>query len=67
MDIALTGSPAHSLPARRRLTLFATGLALLTLLADLLFYSFTLEDSFITFRYAEHLAEGYGFGLTRGR
>lgn len=29
---------------------------------DLFFYPITLEDAYITFRYSEHLSEGYGFG-----
>jgi len=29
---------------------------------DLIFYSKTLEDAYITFRYSKHLAEGFGFG-----
>jgi len=29
---------------------------------DLFFYHITLEDAFITFRYARHLAEGHGLG-----
>lgn len=35
---------------------------LVVVLLDVLFYSSTLEDAFITFRYADHLAQGYGFG-----
>ncbi|MFH1312465.1 MAG: hypothetical protein ABIJ00_04485 [Candidatus Eisenbacteria bacterium] len=29
---------------------------------DMLFYASTLEDAYITFRYSEHLADGYGLG-----
>ncbi|MBA2669896.1 MAG: hypothetical protein H0U67_05945, partial [Gemmatimonadetes bacterium] len=29
---------------------------------DLVFYPGTLEDAFITFRYSQHLAAGYGLG-----
>lgn len=29
---------------------------------DFLFFSLTLEDSYITFRYAKHFSEGYGLG-----
>lgn len=32
------------------------------LAADLVFYSHTLEDAFITFRYSQHLADGRGLG-----
>ena len=40
----------------------AAAVAVAMVLASLLFYSETQEDAFITFRYSEHLAEGYGFG-----
>jgi arabinofuranosyltransferase len=29
---------------------------------DLIFFSNTLDDSYITFRYSKHLSDGYGFG-----
>jgi len=29
---------------------------------DLCFYPHTLDDAYVTFRYSEHLGEGYGFG-----
>ncbi len=32
------------------------------IILGVMFYPSTLEDAFITFRYSEHLAEGYGFG-----
>ncbi len=47
---------------RREFFLMAVLLTAAVLLLDILYYPFTLEDAFITFRYAEHLAEGYGLG-----
>lgn len=40
--------------------LLFTGISVVLL--DILFYSSTLEDAYITFRYSVHLAEGHGVG-----
>lgn len=42
--------------------LFGASLAIF-LAGTYLFYPVTLEDAFITFRYARHLADGYGYGI----
>lgn len=47
---------------RREYRLFGMILFPAALLLGVLYYSHTLEDAFITFRYAEHLADGYGMG-----
>lgn len=47
---------------RREILAIGCALSATLLLADLLFYPRTTEDAFITFRYSEHLAEGFGFG-----
>ncbi len=46
----------------REVLIIAVLMVFLVLAIDLLFYPQTLEDSFIAFRYSQHLAEGYGFG-----
>lgn len=45
-----------------KLILIGFVLTMVIVAIDLLFYAETLEDAFITFRYSQHLAEGYGFG-----
>lgn len=47
---------------KRETLLFAAVLSLGVLAICLLFYPHTLEDAFITFRYSQHLAQGYGVG-----
>ena len=49
-------------PAIRETILLACLLVAVCVALDVLFYPHTLEDAFITFRYSEHLAGGYGFG-----
>lgn len=46
----------------RELLIIAVLIVLFVLTIDFLFYSQTLEDAFISFRYSQHLGEGYGFG-----
>lgn len=53
---------SHDAFTTRELILLALLSVILILSVDIIFYPSTLEDSFITFRYAKHLAEGYGFG-----
>src|SRR5439155_12793314 len=48
--------------APRRAWVFAAALLSIALLLDLLFLPNTLEDAFISFRYAAHLAQGHGLG-----
>ena len=43
-------------------TLTALAALATALFLDLLYYPDTLEDAYITFRYSQHLADGYGFG-----
>ena len=45
----------------RRVSIIS-GLGLISFVLGALFYHSTLEDAFISFRYAEHLAQGYGLG-----
>ena len=47
---------------RREYRLFGMLLFPAALLLGVLYYAHTLEDAFITFRYAEHCADGYGIG-----
>jgi len=53
---------SSTLKARKRLVWIAAILCLITLCIDSLFFNDTLEDAFITFRYAKHLGQGYGIG-----
>ena len=46
----------------RQVVMLAAVLILIIILLGLAFYPQTLEDAFITFRYSEHLAKGYGIG-----
>jgi hypothetical protein len=52
---------------RRDIVVIGAALTATLLAADLLFYPDTTEDAFITFRYSEHLAEGFGFGAWNQR
>lgn len=63
IDPVVPNSTVFSIATSRILYryLFWFGLAAIIFLG-VVFYNFTLEDSFISFRYAEHLAEGYGLG-----
>ena len=54
-------SSRHGGVSRKPFLLFGLLIAAAVAL-DLLFFSRTLDDAFITFRYARHLAEGYGLG-----
>ncbi len=47
---------------QREIVVIAAGISLAVLAACVLFYPHTLEDAFITFRYSQHLAEGFGVG-----
>ena len=53
---------SHKTPQRLEMAIFTVIIFLSIIGLDLLFYSHTLEDAYITFRYSQHLAEGYGFG-----
>ncbi len=48
--------------SRREATLLAIAAIGVVLAVTSLFWRLTLDDAYITFRYARHLAEGYGFG-----
>ena len=56
--VLASGGRAQAAIGAARIGLWILGIVLL----DVFFYASTLEDSFITFRYAKHLAEGYGLG-----
>ncbi|MGE4605625.1 MAG: hypothetical protein AAEJ52_02665 [Myxococcota bacterium] len=47
---------------KREVFIFAAGLLLAVLTICVLFYPHTQEDAYITFRYSQHLAQGFGVG-----
>src|SRR5262245_21350587 len=48
--------------SKREAILLAAAAVAIVLIFAVLFWGITLDDAYITFRYARHLAEGYGLG-----
>jgi len=55
-------SPIGIQSSRRDALLLASGAMIVATTLAVLLSRATLDDAYITFRYARHLAEGYGFG-----
>src|SRR4029434_8871026 len=62
LDFDSAKRPSGDALSRRSALVLALGAMIVATSVTMVFSRATFDDAYITFRYARHLAEGYGFG-----